>query len=217
MSKVKVKRKSTLIDMTAMSDVTVLLLTFFMLTSTFVQQEPIQTVTPSSVSNFEIATNDVLKILIEKDGRVFLGLDKYDDRVATLDAMLVEYPDVKLGDEQKETFRLSEWFGVPMNELNAFLSMRFEDQTSELKNYGIPCDSVDNQLKQWVDLATRSATQRMRNDKDVYGELKDSEKQLKIIIKADKNTPYDTVKKVMDTLQELRLNRYSLITTYTEG
>ncbi|MBR6750572.1 MAG: biopolymer transporter ExbD, partial [Bacteroidaceae bacterium] len=38
MAKVKVKRKSTLIDMTAMSDVTVLLLTFFMLTSTFVQQ-----------------------------------------------------------------------------------------------------------------------------------------------------------------------------------
>ena len=31
MGKVKIKRKSTLIDMTAMSDVTVLLLTFFYL------------------------------------------------------------------------------------------------------------------------------------------------------------------------------------------
>ena len=38
MAKVKVKRKSTFIDMTAMSDVTVLLLTFFMLTSTFIQK-----------------------------------------------------------------------------------------------------------------------------------------------------------------------------------
>lgn len=46
MAKVKVKRKSTLIDMTAMSDVTVLLLTFFMLTSTFVQKEPVQVSTP---------------------------------------------------------------------------------------------------------------------------------------------------------------------------
>ncbi len=217
MSKVKVKRKSTLIDMTAMSDVTVLLLTFFMLTSTFVQQEPVQTVTPSSVSNFEIATDDVLKILIEKDGKVFIGLDKYDDRTATLDEMLAAYPDVQLNDEQKNTFRLSEWFGVPMNELDQFLSLRFEDQTSKLKEYGIPCDSVDNQLKEWVDYATRCGTQRMRLDDEHYGELKDSEKQLKIIIKADKSTPYDTVKKVMDTLQELRLNRYSLITTYTEG
>ncbi|MRZ52916.1 biopolymer transporter ExbD, partial [Parabacteroides distasonis] len=34
MPKLIVKRKSTFIDMTAMSDVTVLLLTFFMLTST---------------------------------------------------------------------------------------------------------------------------------------------------------------------------------------
>ena len=41
MPKIIVKRKSTFIDMTAMSDVTVLLLTFFMLTSTFIQKEPV--------------------------------------------------------------------------------------------------------------------------------------------------------------------------------
>ncbi len=40
MGKVKIKKQSTIIDMTAMSDVTVLLLTFFMLTSTFLQKEP---------------------------------------------------------------------------------------------------------------------------------------------------------------------------------
>ncbi len=39
MGKVKIKKKSTLIDMTAMSDVTVLLLTFFMLTSTFLDRD----------------------------------------------------------------------------------------------------------------------------------------------------------------------------------
>ena len=39
MGRVKIARKSTFIDMTAMSDVTVLLLTFFMLTSTFLQKE----------------------------------------------------------------------------------------------------------------------------------------------------------------------------------
>ena len=46
MPRVKIKRKSTRIDMTAMSDVTVLLLTFFMLTSTFVQKEPVRVNTP---------------------------------------------------------------------------------------------------------------------------------------------------------------------------
>ena len=58
MPKVKVKRKSTLIDMTAMSDVTVLLLTFFMLTSTFVQKEPVQVATPASVSGILISETE---------------------------------------------------------------------------------------------------------------------------------------------------------------
>ena len=103
MAKVKVKRKSTLIDMTAMSDVTVLLLTFFMLTSTFVQQEPVQTITPASVSEFEIPEQDVLKILIEPSGKVFLGLDNFNDRAAALDEMLKVHTDVQLTDEQKNT------------------------------------------------------------------------------------------------------------------
>ena len=54
MGKVKIKRKSTLIDMTAMSDVTVLLLTFFMLTSTFLAKEPTVVMTPSSVSEEKV-------------------------------------------------------------------------------------------------------------------------------------------------------------------
>ena len=49
MGRAKIKKKSTFIDMTAMSDVTVLLLTFFMLTSTFVKKEPVQVFTPASV------------------------------------------------------------------------------------------------------------------------------------------------------------------------
>ena len=48
MGRAKIKKKSTFIDMTAMSDVTVLLLTFFMLTSTFVKKEPVQVFTPAS-------------------------------------------------------------------------------------------------------------------------------------------------------------------------
>ena len=39
MGKVQIKKKSMFIDMTAMSDVTVLLLTFFMLTGNFIKKE----------------------------------------------------------------------------------------------------------------------------------------------------------------------------------
>lgn len=81
MPRIKVKRKSTLIDMTAMSDVTVLLLTFFMLTSTFVQKEPVQVATPSSVSEIKIPETDIVQILIDPQGRIFMSLDKQEDRV----------------------------------------------------------------------------------------------------------------------------------------
>ena len=58
MPKIIVKRKSTFIDMTAMSDVTVLLLTFFMLTSTFIQKEPVVVTTPASVSEIKNTGNE---------------------------------------------------------------------------------------------------------------------------------------------------------------
>ena len=78
MPKVKAKRKSTVIDMTAMSDVTVLLLTFFMLTSTFVQKEPVTVTTPASVSEIKIPDVNVLQILVDQQGKIFLNLDKQE-------------------------------------------------------------------------------------------------------------------------------------------
>jgi len=74
MGKVKIKRKSTLIDMTAMSDVTVLLLTFFMLTSTFLSKEPTTVNTPSSVSEVKVKTSNVAQILVSPQGKVYLSV-----------------------------------------------------------------------------------------------------------------------------------------------
>ena len=74
MGKVKIKRKSTLIDMTAMSDVTVLLLTFFMLTSTFLQKEPVTVITPSSVSEIKVPTSNVAQVLVSPRGNVFMSV-----------------------------------------------------------------------------------------------------------------------------------------------
>jgi biopolymer transport protein ExbD len=76
MSKVKAKKHSVFIDMTAMSDVTVLLLTFFMTTSNFIPREPVQVITPGSVSEIKVPDANILTILIDPAGKVFLNLDK---------------------------------------------------------------------------------------------------------------------------------------------
>ena len=135
--------------MTAMSDVTVLLLTFFMLTSTFIQKEPIQVSTPASVMEIKIPETDILQILVDNDGKVFMSMDKQEDRVAVLEKMGEEYG-IAFTPEEVDKFRLAPSFGVPIGQMRSFLALPEDEQDKILKDYGIPTDSTDNQLKSWV-------------------------------------------------------------------
>ena len=194
MGRAKIKKKSTFIDMTAMSDVTVLLLTFFMLTSTFVKKEPVQVFTPASVSEIKIPETNILQILVDPQGKIFMSLDKQPDMKAVLEKMGEEYG-VDFTPEQEKKFVTASTFGVPMRSMQKFLDLPTEQQDKLLKNEGIPCDSTDNQFKSWV-----------RNARQVNPDLR-------IAIKADASTPYAVIKNVMNSLQDLRENRYNLITS----
>jgi len=194
MSKVKVARKSTRIDMTAMSDVTVLLLTFFMLTSTFVKKEPVQVTTPGSVSEIKIPETNILSILIGPKGKVFMSMDKQGDMVETLTKVGKDYG-LTFTSEELKKFKVLSAFGVPIKNMKAYLAMKAEEQDKVLASLGIPTDSVDNQFKDWVKNA------RATNP------------DFRIAIKADQNTPYKVIKDVMASLQDLRENRYNLITS----
>lgn len=194
MGRVKIKKKDTFIDMTAMSDVTVLLLTFFMLTSTFVKKEPVQVTTPGSVSEIKIPETNILQILVEPTGKIFMSMDKQADLKATLEKMGEEYS-VTFTPEETKKFMLSPTFGVPMKSMKKYLELPAEKQDEVLKTQGIPADSIDNQFKAWV-----------RNARSVN-------KDFRIAIKADQTTPYSVIKNVMNSLQDLRENRYNLITS----
>lgn len=155
MGKIKVKRKSTLIDMTAMSDVTVLLLTFFMLTSTFLQKEPTQVVTPPSVSTQKIQLSNVAQVLVatsetDKDTpKVYLSVtgeanpDIPEDnpgawssenlRKEIIKNAVALYKDAGgkdpgITNDDIEKFAKIGSFGVPMSRLHEFLSL---DQTKQ--------------------------------------------------------------------------------------
>ena len=194
MPKVKAKRKSTLIDMTAMSDVTVLLLTFFMLTSTFIQKEPVTVKTPESVSEIKIPETNILQILVEKNGKVFIGLDKQEDRASVLQSVGNAYGIEFTADEIKK-FKLLNAFGAPIQQMKDFLAMDTAEQDAMAPTMGIPTDSLNNQFKVWIKQA------RLQNS------------DLRIAIKADQSTPYPDIKRVMSSLQDIKENRYNLITT----
>lgn len=193
MARPKLKKKSVFIDMTAMSDVTVLLLTFFMLTSTFVKKEPVKVNVPSSVSEIKIPDQNILTILVDKKGEVFMSLDQ-KDMVDVLTEVGDKYS-MTFTPAQEANFAKLATFGVPMAAMGQFLSLKADQQDAAMKEAGgIPCDSTDNQFKDWVK-AARAVNPEIR-----------------IAIKSDQDTPYSTVKKVMNSLQDLDENRYNLIT-----
>ena len=197
MGKVKVKKADIWIDMTPMSDVMVLLLTFFMLTSTFVKNEAVKVVTPASVSEIKVPENNVLTILCDKEGKIFLGMDTPGKQEELLTGMASQYG-VSLTSKQLENGRGAASIGVSMQDLSALLSQDSEKMNEYMATRGIPTDSVDGKMSEFQDWVTVA---RDNNGPD-----------MKIAIKADSNTPYKTIKKMMSELQDMSENRYYLIT-----
>ena len=197
MGKVKIKKSDVWIDMTPMSDVMTLLLCFFMLTSTFVKQEPVKVNSPGSVSEIKVPEKSVLNILVDKTGKIFMSLDNQNDVVDVLSGMTGQYG-ISLTKAQVKKFQNDPMWGAPMDKLEAYLSLSTQDMSEQLPALGIPTDSIDgkeSEFQLWV-----------RQARDVNPDIK-------IAIKADEATPYSIVKKIMSELQDMNENRYYLITT----
>lgn len=194
MPKVKVPRKSTTVDMTAMCDVAFLLLTFFMLTSNFVAKEPIVVAVPSSISEIKIPERDIATVLIDKDGKVFFGLDTQQDRKELLNYVGQAYT-ISFSEKELTEFSKISMFGVPIGQMKAFLALPMEARDSKEAALGIPADSLNNEFSTWM----KTARKVNRN--------------LRLAIKADSKTPYKVIKSVMTTLQDINENRYNLITS----
>ena len=197
MGKVKVKKADVWIDMTPMSDVMVLLLTFFMLTSTFVKNEAVKVVTPGSVSEIKVPETNVLTILCDKEGRIFVGMDNPRKMGDLVSGMASTYS-VSLTKKDMETAQGAASIGVAMDNLAAALAQG--EKLNEFQaDKGIPTDSVNGKMIQFQDWVQ---TARDNNGKD-----------MKIAIKADEGTPYKVIKKMMSELQDMNENRYYLITS----
>ncbi|XZF14284.1 ExbD/TolR family protein [Chitinophagaceae bacterium MMS25-I14] len=196
MPKVKLPRKSTNIDMTAMCDVAFLLLTFFMLATKFKPDEPVVVKTPSSISEIPLPDNDIMLITVDEKGRIFFSVDNKNMRKSLIDN-IDEYKKLGLTDQEKNYFAIGSSVGVPFNQLKSFLDTPPEQQ-KELKQTGIPTDttveSEQNELAAWIHTA------RNTNPK------------LRIVIKADEAVTYPEVKKVIRTLEGWKIFKFNLLT-----
>ena len=225
--------------MTAMSDVTVLLLTFFMLTSTFLSKEPTTVITPPSVSTEKVQETNFVQVLLSPEGKVWLTMNNDTSsnwsnekmRMALLDKVSEIYNEshknkVSFNAAQKQAFAKLGAFGVPLQQMGEFLDLadQQEGQTKmdkwlsgeDLdKNHvtGIPISvsQDENNLNEFQ--MWMKALRQTEND-NLAQAIKDG---TGVAIKADQNTSFDVVHMVMDNLQTIHMNKFTFLTALKAG
>lgn len=195
MPKVKVPRKSTAVDMTAMCDVAFLLLTFFILTTKFKPQEAVQVDIPPSTAQIPLPEKDIMKFEIAPDGRLFFGLDDQNTRLRLLDRLATQY-NIQFSPKQKEQFKLLEVWGMDIKALPAYLDKEPNERASIVQP-GLKIDTIGGE-HQVEDLILFS---RQENN------------NLRIAIKGDKNTEYKSFDKLIQALQNRKVNKFNIITS----
>ena len=201
-------------DMTAMCDVAFLLLTFFILTTKFRPNEPVQVDIPASTAQIPLPEKDILMVSVGNDGRIFFGVDDQNTRLAILDAIGQQYGFAgQITAEMQKRFKLLDQFGVPLAELPALLSMDAVAMASFFQK-GIVCDPE-------AKIKLMGGSTGKEDVKNELGELivmaRTANANLRIAVKADKIADYGKVDDVIETLRKTNSNRFNLITSAKGG
>ena len=213
MGKAKVKRASTSIDMTAMCDVSFLLLTFFVLTSTARQQESLIVDTPGSYSEAKLPDGNVAMITVGDEGKVFFHMSDQNVRVQTLQQMGALYG-VEFTPEEYGKFKGLEDFGVSMKTMKALLAAESSERTAEKQN-GIPVDSTSNasnELSSWVKQARLASAKILKDRAIELGEDPDDIELMTVAIKADADEKFPSLNLIIETLRNQKQNKFSFVT-----
>ena len=188
MPKVKVPRKSTTVDMTAMCDVAFLLLSFFILTTKFKPSDALTVVTPNSVANKVAPQTDAVLITIDKEGRVYFSVsDQNTKQKQVIIEEINKSKSLNLTPGEMNAFKRSaSYVGVPFTKLKSYLGLNAE-QVKKIKQDGIPVlDSANNQLIDWM-RAAQTAFQGMKVNWLVKGDNASKYPSFQGVIKAFKN------------------------------
>lgn len=192
MARVKPKRQGIHMDMTAMSDMAWLLLTFFILTTQFKKPDIVPIKTPSSVAETKIQDGDLIRITINNEGKYYFSIIDDKNKLPILEKMGGKYG-VTFTDAEKSSFMKMSEIPVPIRGLKQYLNL--SDGQKQATIPGIPMDSTDLQLIDWVDFSFQH------------------DENLKLAIKGDVKTQYPEFRDLIKQLVERDFNKFQLVTS----
>jgi biopolymer transport protein ExbD len=198
MPKVKLPRKSTIVDMTAMCDVAFLLLSFFILATKQKPQEVLSVTPPNSISS-KAAPDKSILITMTKDGRAFLTLGDETKKADILENINVT-KGLNLSAAELAKWRKDEFIGLPLNQIKGSLSISTPIPPSKLP--GIPVkDSTNNEMVDWL----RSVT-------NVYAGEDQKKLQEMLLVKGDNEALYPMFKNIKAAFKRNQIFKFRIVT-----
>jgi len=197
MARPKLARQSTAVDMTAMCDMVFLILNFFIMTTTFKPNEPVAIVTPSSINTSLLPDADVILVSVDKNGRVFFDMQGQPQRQKLIQDINEQFK-LGLSESQMAGFIMGASVGTDFQHLKQYLSLSAADRKKSPVEKGIPTDSTNNELMSWIEYGRAAQTNNI--------------KLLKYCIKADNETPYPVIRKVLETFKSKNIQHVNLVT-----
>ena len=197
MPKVKIPRKSTTVDMTAMCDVAFLLLSFFILAT---KQKPpeVMAVTPPNSISAKAAPDKSILITMTKDGRAFISLGDETKKGEILENVNLTQS-LGLTPAEMAKWKKEEFYGLPLGMVKSSLQGA---PIPPQRLPGIPImDTTKNELETWL----RSVT-------NVYAGGDQTELQQMLLVKGDGETLYPVFNNIKRAFKKNQLYKFRIVT-----
>lgn len=198
MPKVKIPRKSTIVDMTAMCDVAFLLLTFFILATKQKPDDVLAVTPPNSISSKAAPDNSIL-ITLTKEGKTFITLGDETKKKEILEDINTTQGLGLSAAEINKWNSVHKFIGMPLDQTKSLLALGKVPDADKFP--GIPTDSANNEMIKWV----RSIT-------NVYAGGDQKELQERLLVKGDNNALYPRFKAIKEAFKANDIYKYRIVT-----
>lgn len=198
MPRVKIPRKSTHVDMTAMCDVAFLLLTFFILATKQKPPEVLSVNPPNSISA-KVAPEKAILITMTADGRAFLTLGDDTKKMDILEN-INQTRGLNLTAKDLQKWNKQEFIGLPLNQIKGYLEM--EHPIEPAKMPGIPVkDSTNNEMIDWI-----------RSISNAYAGTDQNKLQQILLVKGDNEALYPVFRNIKEALKKNEIYKFRVVT-----